>query len=71
MADEINTQSDNQVTFAAMVQALQNNTTAVTHAANIIATGTDAQKKRLAGKAEDVMTTPGLTEKAVSKALAS
>ena len=71
MADEINTQSDNQVTFAAMVQALQNNTTAVTHAANIIATGTDAQKKRLAGKAEDVMTTPGLTEKAVSKALAA
>ena len=71
MADEINTQSDNQVTFAAMVQALQNNTTAVTHAANIIATGTDAQKKILAGKAEDVMTTPGLTEKAVSKALAS
>lgn len=71
MADEINTQSDNQVTFAAMVQALQNNTTALTHAANIIATGTDAQKKRLAGKAEDVMTTPGLTEKAVSKALAS
>lgn len=71
MADELNTQSDTQVTFAAMVQALQNNTTAVTHAANIIATGTDAQKKKLAGKAEDVMTTPGLTEKAVSKALAS
>lgn len=71
MADEINTQSDVQVTLATVVQAIQNNTTAVTHAANIIATGTDAQKKKLAGKAEDVLTTPGLTEKAVSKALVS